>query len=107
MAPAFSVIWPTATWIYSTDYTAGGYLSSSGTFYQDRTSFKSKVKQARLTWLKFTRGNGWSEGSSLIAKVTVPLSRRQALQPGLKQRRRPARQFRWHSLKQLRRLGVI
>lgn len=78
--------------------TAGGWTSD----------WENWAKARRAEWLLFTRGCGWTDGSPVVGRVGVRISRRhRVLPPSMRMRRRKPRGFRLYSLKQLRRLGVI
>jgi hypothetical protein len=90
-------------------YTYAGVTTATADYcyYEYYTAQRAKTRQSRLDWLLFTRGRGWTDGSPVQKQVGLAVVHRNRIQPVLRATRRPPRQARWHSLKQLRRLGVL
>jgi hypothetical protein len=105
----------TITIRYRTAYaepTANDYryysTSCTGYNYTDYDEQCAREKEARRRWLLFTRGRGWSEAFPVArpSKGYRPV-RSTRLVPTKCPARRPTRNVRWSTLKQLRRRGLI
>lgn len=84
--------------VYSNTYT-----TTSSYDYQA----EERTKERRKQWLLFTRGRGWEDGSPLLQRIGIQQVHGNRKLPSVRMSRRPPRRFRWFTIKQLRRRGII
>jgi hypothetical protein len=107
MAPGHTTSWDTNTTYGGSCGVVYYSATSSDDWYNHGPAVESKLKKSRKAWLVFTRGRGWTEPEEPKFRLAVSAPPRQATRPGPRLARRRPHTVRRHTLKQLRRLGVI